>query len=142
MANVSLKFDFFSFGRGEGVRLGGGGRRVSPKEVWEEEGVSKLLVSGRDNVDSVFRLDVEGFGESSLGRSRGIFSSALLGLTRPVTPLAITCGWTPSHGTSMPRIPIMLCWKVTRDKRISASEAKEPPILCPINTTSKVFNGR
>lgn len=87
---VSLKFDFFSFGFGEGLRLVGGGRSVSPKEVCEEEAVSELNVSGRENVDSVVREVVEGSGVSAVGLSRGIFSSLLLGLTRPVTPLVMT----------------------------------------------------
>lgn len=85
---------------GEGVRTGGGIDSVN--DVCEE--LAETTVSGRE------RVDVEGSGERAVGRSRETVTfSDLFGLTRPVTPLATTCGWTPRKGTSRPIIPMMLC---------------------------------
>ena len=124
---------FFSVSEcGEGVRAGGGSGSVN--DVCDD---SAVIVSGRDNVD------VDGSGDRALGRSIGIviFSLDLFVFTRPVTPLVTTWGWTPRKGTSRPIIPMMLCWNVTLDKRMIASEAKEPPMLCPIRITSRVLRG-
>jgi len=96
------------------------------------------MVSGTDKVD------VEGVRSgSAVGRSRGpVGLVCFTGLTRPVTPLATTWGCTPRKGLSSPIIPTILRWKVTRERSIIASEASEPPILCPNNITSIVSRGR
>ena len=86
------------------------------RELCEEEAVSEVYglslgrgsvavsVLGRDNVD------VE---DCAVGLFRRSFSSGggftTPGLTSPVTPLVMTCGWTPKKGTSRPIIPMMLC---------------------------------
>ena len=93
-------------------------------------------LSGRE------RVDVDRESMSVLGRLSFTWSVGLPDFASPATPLVTTWGWTPRKGTSSPRMPIILWSNVTLDNRIVASDANDPPMLCPINMTSRVFSGR